>query len=74
MVLFSKLRVYQSLKIKEAPQGPQKLRSLKSIKYSRPPSITGISPFQILGGKIVKNVQMDPQTTDISSKKLKVRE
>ncbi len=29
-------------------------------------------PYPILGGQTVKNVQSDPQTTDIGSTKLKV--
>ena len=31
-------------------------------------------PYQILGGNTVKNVQIDPQTTDIWPKQLSVRE
>ncbi len=64
-------------------QEPQKLSSLKSLKIQNPPLLSGIfNPATIINvflikiqcGKTVKNVQIDPQTTDTWLKRLNVRE
>ncbi len=54
--------------LKQSPQGPPKLSSLKSLKIQNPPPILDIyvaTPaemafflYKILGGKTVKNVQI----------------
>ncbi len=52
-------------------RGPQKISSPKSLQIQNPPTIPGIFnpaniiPYQILGGKTVKNDQRDPQTAEI---------
>ena len=53
--------------------------SLKSLNTQNPPLIPGIytpatlkNGFQNLGSKTVKNVQINPQTTKIWSKKINV--
>ena len=43
---------------KQCPQGPQKISAIKSLK------------IPILGGKTVKNVQIDPQTMETWATKL----
>ena len=62
-------------------QGPQKLKSPKPLKFKTIPPIPGILkpynhhkwlPYQFLGGKIVKIVQIDPQIMLIWSKDLNV--
>ncbi len=67
--------------IKQGPQGPQKLKSLKSLRIINFPPIPGIlAPstirigFLILSGEPEKNDQINPQTTEIWSKKLNVCE
>ena len=63
---------------KQGPQEPQKLSSLKSLK--NPPLKTREYamkhqkwlPYKILGGKTVKNVQIDSQKMEIWPKQLNV--
>ncbi len=64
--------------IKQGLQGPQELSSLKSLKIQNPflktqecaIKLKKCLPYQIPGGKTVRNVQIDPQTTEICPKKL----
>ncbi len=51
----------------QGPQGSQKLSSLKSHKNSKPPSIPGILTL----ATIRNGFQIDPQTTEILSRKAK---
>ena len=72
-------KVLHVLRNKQGPQGPQKLNFLNLPKIQN--SLTPIpdisllyitikmSSYQILGGKIVKIIQIDPQTTEIWTEK-----
>ena len=54
---------------KQDPQGSQTLSSLKSLKIQNPPSIPiSEMAYKILGGQTEKNVQIELQTTEITSK------
>ena len=61
-------------KHKQGPQGLQKFSSLKSLKIQKPTLISSTFtpatirkwlPYPILGSKTVRNVQINPQTTEI---------
>ena len=62
---------------KQGSLGPQKLRSLKSLTpllkkrecFVKPSKLL---PHQIKSGKTIKNVIIDPQTTEIWSKELNI--
>ncbi len=62
---------------KQSLQGLQMLSSLKELKIRKPPSKPGIFTSEMASlsssmWQIVKNLQIDSQTTVISSKKLNV--
>ena len=62
--------MYCNLILRQGPQGLQKLRSLKSRKIQNNPPTPDIfttAPIRIgfLIKKTVKNVQIDPKTTEI---------
>ncbi len=71
----SKLNLKSKLNInKQGPQGQQKHSSIKTWECTmKSLEIKKWFPYQILGSKTVKNVQIDPQTAEIWPKQLNVK-
>ena len=66
--------------LQQGPKGPPKLSSKNHLKLETPTDTEIFHscnhnkwlPYQIVGGETVKNVQIDPKTTEIWSTRLNV--